>query len=58
MQGITEGMVRLAAVSMVRDVTDLAGGSLSVGFRAARLFAPDGTAENSFGSTLRWTLKF
>ncbi len=56
--GLLEGSVRLTALSVGREVTDIAGGTLAAEVRATRLYADDGTTENVLAASLRWTRKF
>lgn len=55
---LLDSSLRLTAVSIGREVTEIAGGTLAAELRATRLFADDGTAENILGASLRWTRKF
>lgn len=48
---------RLAAVSIGRELTQIAGGTLAGEFRASRLFGDEDTTD-IFAASLRWSLKF
>jgi hypothetical protein len=56
--GLLDGSLRLTALSVGREVADIAGGTLAAELRATRLYADDGTTEDVFAASLRWTRKF
>lgn len=56
--GLLDGSLRLTALSVGRELTDIAGGTLAAELRATRLYADDGTTENILAASLRWTRKF
>jgi hypothetical protein len=56
--GLLDGSLRLTAVSVGREVTAIAGGTVAAEARATRFYADDGTSENVLAASLRWTRKF
>ena len=56
--GLLDGSARLTALSAGRELTEIAGGTLSAEVRATRLYAVDGTTENVLAASLRWLRKF
>lgn len=56
--GLFDSSLRLTALSVGRQVSEISGGTLAAELRATRLHADDGTTENVFAAGLRWTRKF
>ncbi len=56
--GLVDSSLRLTALSVGRQVSEISGGTLAAELRATRLHADDGTTENVFAAGLRWTRKF
>jgi hypothetical protein len=55
---LVDGSLRLTALSVGRELTGIAGGTVAAELRATRLYADDGTSENVLAASLRWTRKF
>jgi hypothetical protein len=56
--GLLDSSLRLTTLSLGREVTELAGGTLAAELRATRFYADDGTTENALAAGLRWSRKF
>jgi hypothetical protein len=56
--GLLDSTLRLTALSLGREVTEVAGGTLAAELRATRFYAGDGTTENTLAAGLRWSRKF
>lgn len=55
--GVLGGSAPLAGITIGREVTDIAGGTLAAEFRGQRLYG-DGSSTDILGASLRWSLKF
>ncbi len=55
---VLDATARLAAVSVGRELIEVAGGTVAAEFRASRLFGDEGATTDIFASSLRWTRKF